>query len=399
MTDKMEMGINNHYVPRFILKHFGEGISCFNVRTGEYLDHKTPEHVFSDRGIYPDYLEKKFNERLEGEFSKKLWGLLKKDVIELKRKDLWLIKKFLIIAMIRTPDTQSFTKKFRRLHEEELAMSKGAAIQYDYLRYLYGDYADDLLVDLDDEEYLIRTVECILDLEQLTVDDVNGSDNGTAWANYLVRLFSIGYLGFWDAAPGDSFVITDVGMTSENEIGWSEGLMVNKKKSDVLEKIANMTCGKDSEWDMQMKMMLFNSFVFHENFMLFSISSSRMIVLINPFFKFMLTNEWMFGQIGCENVINALTCIPDKRLFKPNESICDMMGEHRDNDLYTYRPVKLTAYETRYCNSLFMDRVHEWLGFESLDGLRGSAEVYKKMAGSYARNDYAILYDILSKSQ
>ena len=46
-----------------------------------------------------------------------------------------------------------------------------------------------------------------------------------------------------------------------------------------------------------------------------------------------------------------------------------------------------------------MDRIDTWLGFSSLDAVRGSTEQYREMTKGYARNAYAELYDILSKSR
>lgn len=358
------------------------------MRTGEFLNDRTPESVFSDHGIYPDYLERKFNEKLEARFSSKLWNLLEKDTIKLKRSEIWLIKKFLLIGMIRTPETMSYVKKFRRDH---LTKSKEMP---EITHYYYGAYADEHLIGLTDEEYRYRTIECILDLNQFVTEEVDSSLKGTAMAHYLVRLFTIGYLGFWDSSPGDSFVITDIGMTSENEVGWSEEIGLNWKKRAIMSDIMRASLGNDPQWDCQMAIIIFNNSIFHENFMIFPISSSRMIVLINPFFKLMISNEEVFGKLNLKNI----TCIPDKRLFMPNESTCDILDEHKEDDLYTYKPVKLTPFETRYCNALFMDRVHTWLGFESLDRIRESAKLYKKKASNYPRNDYTILYDILEKS-
>ena len=133
---------------------------------------------------------------------------------------------------------------------------------------------------------------------------------------------------------------------------------------------------------------------FHENFYLFPISSKRTIVLINPFFKFILMNSDTFRLD-----FSTYTILNDKRLFLPNKSTCYSLGEHKDDDTYTYVPVQLTPFETRYCNCLIMDRIDTWLGFSSLDAVRGSAEQYREMTKGYARNAYAELYDILSKSQ
>lgn len=380
-------GLNNHYVPRFIIRHFGESVYCFNVRTGEFLMNRTPESVFCGKGIYPDELERRFNERIEQRFSEKLWKLLDKDEIVLKRSDIWLIKRFLLITTLRTPETEAFVKKFRTLMRKEMEMAP------DVSRILYGTHSDDVDSDETDTEYWHRTIGCILDNDEFTTDAIDRDPNGTAMAHYFVLAFSGGYLGFWDAFDGDEFVITDVGMTSENEIGWTEGGTFVPKKIKAADFLLEQSEKAPDSFRYGMFKLLSWVTAFHENFYLFPISARRTIVLINPFFKFMLTNRDMFRLD-----FSRYTMMNDERLFLPNRSTCDVTGAHNGDDVYTYTPVKLTPFETRYCNCLIMDRVDTWLGFGSLDAVRGSAEQYRKMTWGYARNDYRELYDILSKS-
>lgn len=380
--------LNNHYVPRFIIRHFGDSVNCFNVRTGEFLPNRTPESVFCGKGIYPDDLERKFNNRIEQRFSEKLWKILDKDEIILKRSDIWLIKRFLLITTLRTPNTENFVRKFRQIVEKEKTLVPEQSL------ILYGKHVYDADFEETDTHYWNRTVECILNNDEFTTGAIDRDPNGTAMAHYFIFTFNAGYLGFWDAADTDEFVITDVGMTSENEIGWSEDITFIPKKMEFTEFLLDNLTNDSEELKYGLSMLYCWVTAFHENFYLFPISSKRTIVLVNPFFKFILMNSDTFRLDFSE-----YTILNDKRLFLPNKSTCYSLGEHKDDDTYTYMPVQLTPFETRYCNCLIMDRIDTWLGFSSLDAVRGSAEQYREMTKGYARNAYAELYDILSKSR
>lgn len=49
---------NNHYVPRFILRQFGEHLNVYNVKDGSLRTGERTDHIFAERKIYPADLEK-----------------------------------------------------------------------------------------------------------------------------------------------------------------------------------------------------------------------------------------------------------------------------------------------------------------------------------------------------
>lgn len=59
---------NNHFVPQLILRRFGEEISTYNIRTGEYRHGQQTAEVFSKYEFYPLELEMEFGQ-VEGRFA------------------------------------------------------------------------------------------------------------------------------------------------------------------------------------------------------------------------------------------------------------------------------------------------------------------------------------------
>lgn len=139
---------------------------------------------------------------------------------------------------------------------------------------------------------------------------------------------------------------------------------------------------------------------FTENFMMFPISSKRMIVLICPFYKY----RWNWKSLGV-NVpeLDTLTVIPNESLFEPNSNkyvlpqTPDKPYNYHDDDRYIYKIKQLTSDEIQYCNALFMDRIDTYLGFPSLDSAVGSIMKYKKLNEFpyVPRVDYTQLYEII----
>lgn len=228
------------------------------------------------------------------------------------------------------------------------------------------------------------------------------------------KVINSGYLSFWDAAsPNDEFVITDVGMTSENEKGWNEITTYNICKINFLKALHETILkmqekdNKDDEKEVlnqllqQVETQLQFVANFHENFQMFPISANRMIVLISPYFKFIdsLPN---LPFIPPYPDLNDLTMLANKRLFKPNDAkyvkpYNGFQPDYHDDDKYIYEIKKLNRDEIRYCNSLFLDRVDTTLGFSSLSKALGSIWHYKKLTKhpTIPRVDYKELYNII----
>ena len=158
------------------------------------------------------------------------------------------------------------------------------------------------------------------------------------------------------------------------------------------------------ETDERMKMEIYRNMYLHhnfsENFMMFPISAKRMIVEIDPFYKFREAYKNYYKMPDLE----TLTMMPNENLFAPNTNqyVYEQTGpeiKYHPNDKYIYKIQQLTSKETRYCNELFLDRINTWVGFSSLNKVVGSLFAYKK-ANSYPyvpRVDYTELYKVINE--
>jgi len=185
-------------------------------------------------------------------------------------------------------------------------------------------------------------------------------------------------------------------MTSEVEVPSFPRESYGSSKFAALLALDHAYHGKESGDPLkeQISSLIFTQTFFHENFYMFPLSKKRMVVVINPFFKLFKHNmdEGAFPEILLSNFSN----MPRWDVFDVNESQYLMTDDNERSmkDWYIYHPVKLWHEELVYCNALFLDRVHEWVGFTSLESVKDSVVEYD--TEEYVRNDYTELHKLVS---
>ena len=247
-------------------------------------------------------------------------------------------------------------------------------------------------------DYWMRTLNVILDSNG-TPEDILKHPDKTYPAYRWATVINNGYIAFWDSEyDHDEFVITDIGMTSENEKGWNGITIHNVKKTNFLISLLKRASSDIEKRSIAHIMLLHKGFT--ENFMMFPISAKRMIVEIDPFYKFRIEAKDIYDMPK----LDYLTRLNNEKLFYPNTNkyILPQDGiplKYHQDDLYIYEIKKLTRKETRYCNELFLDRINTWLGFSSINKVVGSIVAYKR-DNSYPyepRVDYTELYKIINE--
>lgn len=399
---------NSHYVPMLTLRKFADKLCLFNVQTGEYKENIKIDKSFSEKDFYSDEVEEKLNKRIESQFgnlfSNKL--LNAEGTIELKREELYLIKKFLLISTIRSIGNEEFLQTERKfydnLKEHLIKFGKEKGLSEEEIKARSIGLPPFIEKEIEGEtpfDYWMRTLNVILDSNG-TPEDILKHPDKTYPAHRWATVINNGYVAFWDSEyKHDEFVITDIGMTSENEKGWNGTTKHNTKKTNFLMSLMNKA-KDDNEMSIIYQTINFHK-CFSENFMMFPISAKRMIVEIDPFFKFRIVNANNYDMPKLED----LTMIPNEDLFYPNDAKYIYSQnpykphKYHPDDLYIYEIKKLTSKETRYCNELFLDRINTWVGFTSLNKAVGSIFAYKR-ANSYPyvpRVDYTELYKIINE--
>lgn len=390
---------NSHYVPRFILKKFSDRLCIYNIITKEFKKNVKPEKAYATKGFYDDATEDNLNLKIESEFSKFLNDRILKceSTIELSRKELRLIKKFLLISIMRSVGTEDFVQKEKYFYEslgeiyEKNGIEKNEAEKE-------RPFIEEKIPNETNREYWLRTINVILDTDG-SPEEILKHPLKTYPAHRWATIVNAGYLAFWDSEyDRDEYVITDIGMTSENEKGWNGVTKHNTKKHlFLMDLLKNETNEKLKEEILKQLNFVIS---FHENFEMFPISAKRMIVLIAPFYKFRQTCKLFYSMPPLE----YLTELVNEELYFPNDAkyVLPQTGvypKYHPNDKYIYSIKRLTQSETRYCNALFLDRINTTLGFSTLNKAVGSLLYYRRV-NSYPyvpRVNYDGLYKLINE--
>lgn len=401
--------MGNHYVPRLVLRKYNEDekLCTFNVETGEYKENVSIEKAFQEKNFYDSETEKNLNLKIESQFGNLFSNKILKcgKVIRLTNVELKIVKKFLLVSVLRSMNAQGFTSFERQMY-------------YDPKHHLIEliPFKERVIEGESDFDYWLRTINVVLDTDG-TPPAIEAHPDATYVAYRWAMVINAGQVAFWDSPhDADEYVITDIGMTSENEPGWNGVTVHNEKKRNFMAGIWELLkAHKDERLKADTARISEWLQYFHENFMMFPISARRMIVTISPFFKVIcnmrkgfymakekLERKGLHYMPKIEFTLPYYTRMNRWKLFEPNdvkyvngcEAATGPEQKHDDKDEYIYKTVKLTQDEVEYCNRLFIDRIGKHIGFSSLDNVYRSVLSYKKYL---QRNDYSRLYQIIKE--
>ena len=112
---------NCHYVPRLILRKFGDRVSLYHVPTGKLREGVAHDHAYAVEDYYDAEIEEKLNKQIESQFGNLLSNhILKFDKkIVLNRDQMYLVKKFLLISILRCECNEEFLQRERDFYAKD----------------------------------------------------------------------------------------------------------------------------------------------------------------------------------------------------------------------------------------------------------------------------------------
>ena len=345
----------NHYVSQLIIKRFAPSVTTFDTQEKILIENRKAHKIFYKNDIYDNNIEKKLAFELEQPFAKLLdEKILNTNKIILTRKELYLLKQFLLLDSVRTYDSESFVQVLKNFKKN---------VQ----RYLdlHGDVLEEQVrrlpsvfdFDLEPRGIQMRAMRLFLDCksaEELIVHPL-ATQELYCWA----RVNYDSYVGFWDSADDQEFILTSTGMVSEYEPSHTifEGLdlskfsyLLNQVKSAKEENLINYA-----------RLLSFNQ-IMYENFNIFNLSSSRCMVLIHPFFRLYNTFQGLMNgkEIKVEKPDIWPTCFENREIvLPPNNRYQHLLLGISEDDEFEYAPKKLTFWDTVYLNGIILSQTHE----------------------------------------
>lgn len=376
---------NNHYVPQFILRRFGNKINRYNVKTGEIKAKGSLLNAFSGKEIYPEWLEHMLSDlesRIANLIDDKI--LNARDTVTLTRSDNLLIKKFFTIATLRVPGSSLYSVK--HLDSEDSLEKRG-------FKEVHKDNESNL-------DYAYRTLKAIL--ESNSIEELYNHPEVTYEACKWFLMFYNCYITIWDSTKSkEEFIITDNGMNCEHDktrfltFNFGGKPYCNQrdemlKRGYVMKKL--LDCKDNPEKGFVYAELSQRMEYVHANYYLFAVSGTRTIALINPFFR--LYDDPTFLKITKE-VPNVWPTLLSKEAMKCNSQTYQEVGKINNCDLFHYQVKDLSLEEVVIVNNMMLDRVYYWMGYDNSSKIVKSLNVYSMMEKKFQRNDYDKLIEHL----
>ncbi len=377
----------NHYVSQLIIKRFAPSVTTFDTQEKILIENRKAHKIFYKNDIYDNNIEKKLAFELEQPFAKLLdEKILNTNKIILTRKELYLLKQFLLLDSVRTYDPKSFVQVLKNFKKN---VQRYLDLHGDVLEEQVRKLPSVFDFDLEDRGIQMRAMRLFLDCksaEELIVHPL-ATQELYCWA----RVNYDSYVGFWDSADDQEFILTSTGMVSEYEPSHTifEGLDLSKF-SYLLTKVKS---AKEENLINYARLLSFNQ-IMYENFNIFNLSSSRCMVLIHPFFRLYNTFQGLMNgkEIKVEKPDIWPTCFENREIvIPPNNRYKYLSLGFSEDDEFEYIPKKLTFWDTVYLNGIILSQTHEVIGFNDITKIVDSLS-FINLLNSF--EDRELLYEL-----
>ena len=355
--------MKNHYISQLIIKRFSPEVTTFDVQERKLIENRQPHKIFYQENIYDNDIEKQMAHDLEQPFAELLDRkiLNNNSEIILTRSELNLVKKFLLLDSVRTYSAEHFRRTMLNFSNCVKHYMAYPMMDEEILKRLPSLSS----LNISDYDLQMRAMKLYLDCADLLEISNHSLCNQEfyLWA----KVNSDSYLTFWDSADNQEFILSSTGMVSDYEPSHDifEGLDLSKF-SYLLDMIRNKSID-ETEMMFYAKCLSFNT-IMYENFNIFNLSATRCMVLVHPFFR--LYNDIQAAING--KFLSAPkpdiwpTCFETKEITTSPQNRYMIPGFYLPGDLFCYKPIKLSEYDTIYLNQLILRQNNSVIGFRDI---------------------------------
>ena len=319
--------VNSHFVPQFLLRNFckDEKIQYYDI-AGKSVEERSTKSVFSERGYYPDSLEKELCYKIESQFANLLNNKIvnEKYKIILDRHDMLILKKYLIITMLRVKDENlEHNVWYRELIKSGLLPENDTIIDF-----LSGDFNDAInkVLNANDVDALFDATETENNINLSTfIKDVVYSYNVFVRTNNCK----------------EDFVISDR--------GWAgyRGPMGVKKLNGMIDMLERRF---DPFIDMFLRMSS------PQDYAIFPLSRTMALIAMSPAYK-ILFPEYPYNVITPP--ISECLGFGSLDTIAPPENVFNKDGSKE----YKYNIKQLTRNEVSFLNGLLIKQANNYFAY------------------------------------
>lgn len=334
--------VNNHFIPQLILRHFceDEKIQYYDIESHR-IESRTTKSVFSEKGYYPDELEKDLCHMIEVQFA----NILNKKIlsenykISLTAEDMLVLKKYLIITTLRVRDDNMEHNAWYQVLKRDGFIPEDDSFK----KFFSGDFYRNMK----------EILEC-RDLESL-MDIVKKGQNLNLFTYVRNTVYAYNVFVKTNNCKED-FII--------NDRGWADyrGPMSVKKLNAMIDML-------EVRYDPYIDMLLHMSSP--QDYAVFPVSKNMAIITMSPAFKICLPDA-PYNIIYPDNAPTLSQClgfgdadiinVPDNKILR------------NGTKEYRYKVQQLSRKDVGFLNSLLIQDTDQFFGFADADRVRGSLE-------------------------
>ncbi len=354
--------MKNHYVSQFIIKSFSSAINVFDIKQGTIDESKRPHKVFYKEDIFDEELEKIMNYNIESKVANILNEKISNHkIIELTRDELETIKRYTLLCSVRTLDEDFYCNL---LYEFENKANRYIDIQK-IIGFDYSSMPSTKSLKISNHELYQRTLKVYAVTKN--IKDIYHNPLATREMLAWGMPFLESYISFWDAPKDKEFILSDSGMCSEYEgFHMLTGGLDISKMSYLLEHVEAKEFG-------YVGLMASND-IMYENYNVFNISSNRLLVMINPFFK--LYYKMQVTTVDEFGIYDKIKILDRPDIWPAQIQNIELFDVPKNkykygpllkcpDDIFIYNPKVLTDEDLIYVNSLLLSQSKEIIGFNN----------------------------------
>lgn len=334
--------VNSHFVPQLILRHFceDEKINYVDLKTNK-AELRTTKSIFSEKGYYPEELEKNLCEKIEVQFA----NVLNKKIVNerhniiLTSYDQLVLKKFLIISALRVRDDDMQQNAWYRALKRDGFITD----EIDY-KELSGDFFENINKVLGCE-----TPDALFDL----VESADANLNLISYIRDIVYSYNV-FVKTNNCK--EDFIITDRGWA-----GYCGPISV--KKLNAMHDLFMMNGDPLLLRIVQMSSPL--------DYAVFPLSRNMALIAMSSAFK-IFDKSMPYNFIYPENAPTLSQC-----LGFGNSEIISLPGNRYNRSgekEYTYEIKQLTRKDVKFLNTLLLKNANQHFAYANYERVKYSIE-------------------------
>ncbi len=341
--------INSHFIPQLILRHFceDEKIQYYDIENKK-TETRSTRTVFSEKGYYPEQLEKNLCNKIEVQFA----NILNKKLLNnnykivLTREDMLIFKKFLIITTLRVRDENMDHNSWYQVLKRDGFIPKNNENN----DFFSGDFYENLneILECDNLDTLIEIAH-------------NGNMNLFTYIKDIVYSYNV-FVRTNNCK--EDFVIPDRGWA-----GYRGPMSVKKMNA-----MYNML---ELRYDPFIDMLLHMSSP--QDYAIFPLARNFAVITMSPAFKICLP-EAPYNIIYPDNAHSLSQCLG----FGSSNTIAEPKNKMlRDGTKeYYYSIQQLSKMDVMFLNSLLIANADQYYGFANEQRVKSSIEKYNDLKNS-----------------